>query len=174
MDSNTDLLPAMDIEISSNPDWIDIDRVSRFLRDEAYWSLGIPRDVVQRAIAHSLVWGAYESDAASTSPRSRSQIGFLRVVSDRATFAYLCDVFVLPEWRGRGIAQRLLQAAREHPELRGLRRWLLFTRDAHGLYARAGFTPLANPRRGMEHLDSNVYASTATSHPVHHPGGEQT
>jgi len=108
MDSNTDLLPAMDIEISSNPDWIDIDRVSRFLRDEAYWSLGIPRDVVQRAIAHSLVWGAYESDAASTSPRSRSQIGFLRVVSDRATFAYLCDVFVLPDWRGRGVAQRLL------------------------------------------------------------------
>ena len=164
----------MDIEISSNPDRIDIDRVWRFLRDEAYWSLGIPRDVVQRAVANSLVWGAYASDLSATGPSSRSQVGFLRVVSDRATFAYLCDVFVLPEWRGRGIAQRLLQAAREHPELRGLRRWLLFTRDAHELYARAGFTPLTDPRRGMEYLDSNVYALTATSQPVIAPSGERT
>jgi GNAT superfamily N-acetyltransferase len=159
----------MQIEISSNPDWIDIDRVWRFLRDEAYWSRGIPRTVVERAIAHSLVWAAYEVNGAE-----RSQIGFLRVVSDRATFAYLCDVFVLPEWRGRGIAQRLLQAAREYPELQGLRRWLLFTRDAHELYARMGFTPLTDPRRGMEHLDNNVYASTATSQAVITPNGERT
>jgi ribosomal protein S18 acetylase RimI-like enzyme len=164
----------MNIEISSNPDWIDIDRVWHFLRDEAYWSLGIPRDVVQRAIANSLVWGAYAGASTAIEPRSRSQVGFLRVVSDRATFAYLCDVFVLPEWRGRGIAQRLLQAAREHPELRGLRRWLLFTRDAHALYARAGFTPLVDPRRGMEDLDNNVYAATATSHLVTVQSGEQT
>ncbi len=164
----------MDIEISSNPDWIDIDRVWRFLRDDAYWSLGIPRDVVQRAVAHSLVWGAYASESLATGPFSRSQIGFLRVISDRATFAYLCDVFVLPEWRGRGIAQRLLKAAREHPDLQGLRRWLLFTRDAHALYARAGFTPLTDPRRGMEQLDSNVYASTAASQRVMAPSGERT
>ncbi len=147
----------MQIEISSNPDWIDIDRVWRFLRDEAYWSRGIPRTVVERAIAHSLVWGAYEVNGAA-----RSQVGFLRVVSDRATFAYLCDVFVLPEWRGRGIAQRLLAAAHAHPDLQGLRRWLLFTRDAHALYARAGFTPLTNPRRGMERLDSDVYIGAST------------
>jgi len=164
----------MDIEISSNPDWIDIDRVWRFLRDEAYWSLGIPRDVVQRAVANSLVWGAYASEASSKATSGRSQVGFLRVVSDRATFAYLCDVFVLPEWRGRGIAQRLLQAAREHPDLQGLRRWLLFTRDAHELYARAGFTPLTDPRRSMEQLDSNVYASTATLQRVMAPSGERT
>lgn len=159
----------MQIEISSNPDWIDIDRVWRFLRDEAYWSRGISRTVVERAIAHSLVWGAYEVNGAA-----RDQVGFLRVVSDRATFAYLCDVFVLTEWRGRGIAQRLLQAAREHPDLQGLRRWLLFTRDAHELYAQAGFTPLTDPRRGMEQLDSNVYASTATSQRVMAPSGERT
>ena len=142
----------MQIEISSKPDWIDIDRVWRSLRDEAYWSRGIPRAVVERAIAHSLVWGAYEVNGAA-----HSQVGFLRVVSDRATFAYLCDVFVLPDWRGRGIAHRLLAAAHAHPDLHGLRRWLLFTRDAHALYARAGFTPLANPLRGMERLDSDVY-----------------
>lgn len=164
----------MDIEISSNPDRIDIDRVWRYLHDEAYWSLGIPREVVQRAIANSMVWGAYAGASSGTDPSARHQVGFLRVISDRATFAYLCDVFVLPEFRGHGIARRMLQAAREHPELQGLRRWLLFTLDAHALYARAGFTPLADPRRGMEDLDSNVYASTASSHPAHAPGGERT
>ena len=150
----------MQIEISSDPDWIDIDRVWRFLRDEAYWSRGIPRAVVERAIERSLVWGAYEVNGAT-----RSQIGFLRVVSDRATFAYLCDVFVLPDWRGRGIAHRLLAAALAHPDLQGLRRWLLFTRDAHALYSRAGFTPLANPLRGMERLDSDVYIEPSTRQP---------
>jgi ribosomal protein S18 acetylase RimI-like enzyme len=155
----------MQIDISGNPDWIDIDRVWCFLRDEAYWSLGIPRDVVQRAVANSLVWGAYANESSAKAPSGRSQVGFLRVVSDRATFAYLCDVFVLPEWRGRGIAHRLLAAAHAHPDLQGLRRWLLFTRDAHALYARAGFTPLANPLRGMERLDSDVYIRALTRQP---------
>ena len=104
---------------------------------------------MRRSIEHSLCFGVYEGGA---------QVGFARVVSDRATFAYLCDVFVIESRRGRGLGKLLLETIVAHPELQGLRRWLLATRDAHGLYRRFGFTELACPEIFMERHDPDVYA----------------
>jgi GNAT superfamily N-acetyltransferase len=123
--------------------------VHAFLSEQAYWSRGIDRARVDRAIDGSLCFSALHA--------STGQIGFGRVISDGATFAYLCDVYVLPAWRGRGVARALLAAIDAHPQLQGLRRFLLFTSDAHGLYARAGFTPLQHPERGMERLRADLY-----------------
>lgn len=114
----------------------------------SYWAAGIPRDVVERAIAHSINFGLFQQER---------QIGFARVITDRATFAYLADVFVLDEFRGRGLGKWLVGAVREHPELQGLRRWMLVTRDAHGLYGPLGFGPLAHPERVMEIHAPSVY-----------------
>jgi len=116
---------------------------------QSYWSAGIPRDVLERGITNSLPFGVYDSG---------QQVGFARVVSDFATFAYLADVFVLESYRGRGLSKRLMEVIRSHPKLQGLRRWHLVTRDAHGLYRQYGFTPLAAPERHMESFDPNVYA----------------
>jgi GNAT superfamily N-acetyltransferase len=123
-------------EISTDPGRLDLDVIHDFLRD-AYWSPGVPREVVERSIAHSICFGAYDASGA--------QAGFARVVTDRAVFAYLGDVFVLPEHRGRGLGMRLMEAVVAHPDLQGLRRFTLATRDAHGLYAKFGFEPLRNP-----------------------------
>jgi len=139
----------MTYEISTDPARLDLDAIHRFLSEEAYWSPGIPRAIVERAIANLLCFGAYVGGAG--------QVGFARLVTDRATFAYLADVFVLAEHRGRGVSKRLMEAVVRHPDLQGLRRWLLMTHDAHGLYAQFGFTPLANPPRAMERLNPNVY-----------------
>ena len=139
----------MTYEISSDPARLDLDVIHRFLSEDAYWSPGIPRATVERAIKNSFCFGVYLPDG--------SQIGFARLVTDRATFAYLADVFVLPQHRGRGISKRLMEAILAHPELQGLRRWLLATRDVHGLYAQFGFKPLANPSRLMERHDPDVY-----------------
>lgn len=127
-------------EISSDPGRLDLDVIHRFLSTEAYWSLGIPREVVERAVANSLSFGAYLDGA---------QVGYARVVTDRATFAWLCDVFVLPEHRGGGVSRLLLDAVVAHPDLAGLRNFLLATADAHGLYERYGWKPLAEPQRWM-------------------------
>ena len=126
--------------ISTDPEQLDLDVVHGFLTT-AYWSPGIPREVVERAIANSIVFGLYAPDGA--------QAGFARVVTDRATFAYLADVFVLPEHRGRGLGKRLMEAVTAHPDLQGLRRFILATADAHGLYARYGFEPPTMPDRLM-------------------------
>jgi len=139
----------MTYEISADPARLDVAAVHRFLSEEAYWSLGIARATVERAIANSFCFAAYAPNGA--------QVAFARLVTDRATFAYLADVFVLPEHRGRGLSKQLMAAMIAHPELQGLRRWLLMTRDAHGLYAQFGFTPLANPPRVMERHDRDVY-----------------
>jgi GNAT superfamily N-acetyltransferase len=133
--------------ISSDPARMDIDSVHRFLSDEAYWSPGVPEDVVRRAIAGSIVFGLY---------RGSEQVGLARVVSDRATFAWLCDVYVLKEHRGHGLGKWLMECVKAHPELQGLRRWLLATRDAHGLYEQFGFEPV-DPGRFMEIRDPDVY-----------------
>ena len=114
----------------------------------SYWARGIPREVVERSVRNSLCFGAY------LGPR---QVGFARVVTDRATFAYLGDVFVVPEHRGRGVSKRLVQAVLAHPDLQGLRRFLLATRDAHGLYAQFGFTPLTNPEHFMTIHNPDAY-----------------
>ena len=131
--------------VSSDPRHIDRDLVWRFLYDEAYWALGVPREVMERAFEGSICFSAFGRDP----DRGGSPIGFARVVTDRATFAWLCDVFVLKEHRGSGVAKRLMDAVMGHPDLTGLRNMLLATNDAHGLYARYGFTPLAEPARWM-------------------------
>jgi len=131
--------------VSSDTTHVDRDLVYRFLRDEAYWSLGLPRDVFDRGLEHSLCFSAFDGDPA----RGGKQAGFARVVTDRATFAWLCDVFVVPAHRGRGVSKRLLDAVMAHPDLERVRNFLLATRDAHGLYARYGFTPLAEPARWL-------------------------
>jgi GNAT superfamily N-acetyltransferase len=123
------------------PSEADIDIIHAVL-SETYWSPGVPRDVVARACANSVC--AIARDEAG------GLVGFARCVTDRATFAWLCDVFVLPEHQGRGLARALVRTLMDAPELQGLRRWLLATRDAHGVYAPFGFTPLAAPERWME------------------------
>ncbi|HEY5519036.1 MAG TPA: GNAT family N-acetyltransferase [Candidatus Limnocylindrales bacterium] len=136
-----------DYEVSTDPERIDIESVHRFLSDEAYWSPGVPEDVVRRAIAGSIVFGLY---------RGSEQVGLARVVSDRATFAWLCDVYVLKEHRGHGLGKWLMECVKAHPDLQGLRHWLLATRDAHGLYKQFGFEPV-DPERFMEIRDPDVY-----------------
>jgi GNAT superfamily N-acetyltransferase len=121
---------------------LDLDLIHGFLTG-SYWSPGIGRDTVARAIRNSMAFGIYH-DASDT------QVGFCRIISDRATFAYLADVFVLEDHRGRGLARWMVAAVRAHPELQGLRRWILATRDAHAVYAAVGFAPLAAPERFME------------------------
>ena len=130
----------MNISIEQ-PSEADLDIIHGFLT-ESYWVPGIPRAVVARAAAHSICAIARNDDGAL--------VGYARVVSDRTTFAWVADVMVLPEQRGKGIARDLVRALRAHPELQGLRRWLLATRDAHGVYAPVGFAPLSAPERFME------------------------
>lgn len=136
-------------EISTDPARMDVAAIHAFLR-ETYWSPGIPLETVRRAVAHSVCVGAFADGA---------QVGFARVVTDCATFAYLADVYVLPEHRGRGLSRRMLDALFALPQLQGLRRMMLATRDAHGLYAKLGFTPLAKPDRFMELHRPDAYAT---------------
>jgi GNAT superfamily N-acetyltransferase len=125
----------------------DVDAIHAFL-SRSYWSPGVPRATVERAIANSLAFGVFDGV---------EQVGFARVVTDRATFAYLADVYVLEGHRGQGLGRRLVETILAHEDLQGLRRFLLATRDAHGLYAGFGFKPLAAPDRMMEILDPQVY-----------------
>ena len=141
----------MDYEISTDHARLDIPAIHAFL-SQTYWSPGIPRAVVERAIAHSLCFGVFHDGA---------QVGFARAVTDRATFAYLADVYLLEAHRGRGVARRLVAAIVAHPELQGLRRMMLATRDAHGLYAKFGFRPLASPDRMMELHKPDVYGAAS-------------
>lgn len=134
-----------------DPAQFDIAAIHAFLAS-TYWSPNVPRDVVDRAIAGSLCIGVLDDGR---------QIGFARLVTDRATFAYLADVFVIPEYRGQGVSQEMLRRLFAHPDVQGLRRLMLATRDAHGLYEKFGFKPLAAPDRFMELHDPNVYATPA-------------
>ena len=133
--------------ISTDPARIDLDVVHSFLAG-SYWAEGIPREVVLRSIEQAICFGLYHEGR---------QIGFARVITDRATFAYLGDVFVLEAFRGRGLARWLLEVIHAHPELQGLRWWLLATRDAHELYRKAGYAALESPERLMERRFKNVY-----------------
>jgi GNAT superfamily N-acetyltransferase len=134
--------------ISTDRARLDLDLVHRFLT-QCYWAKGIPREVVARSIEHSLCFGVYQSSGA--------QVGFARVISDFATYAYLGDVFVLDSQRGCGLGKWLMQCIMQHPALQNLRRWSLATRDAHGLYAQYGFTSLKAPERYMELHRPDVY-----------------
>lgn len=131
--------PPAGFEISTDRARLDVALVHEFLRT-SYWAEGRGRSVVERSIEHSLCFGVYQGGR---------QVAFARVVSDRAVFAYLMDVFVVPEFRGRGISKALMRAVLDHPDLQNLRLFLLATRDAHGLYERFGFRSLAEPERMM-------------------------
>ncbi len=133
--------------ISTDPSRLDRAAIAAFLTT-SYWATGVPRSVVDRAIDGSLSFGLFEG---------ARQIGFARVVTDRATFAYLADVYVLEEYRGRGLALWMMETIRAHPELQKLRRWMLATRDAHALYRKVGFVALAQPERLMEIADPDIY-----------------
>lgn len=126
----------------------DIDVIHALLA-ETYWSPGIPRETVARAAANSICVVARDESGALT--------GFARLVTDRATFAWLCDVIVLPAHQGQGVARALVRALQAHPELQGLRRWLLGTKDAHGVYAPLGFTPIEEPHRLMHIRNTTPY-----------------
>jgi GNAT superfamily N-acetyltransferase len=137
---------------------LDVAMIHRYLSEESYWARGISRERVERALAHSHCFGAYDGDV---------QVAFARVVTDYATFAYLADVFVLPSHRGRGVSKQLIAAILAHPELQGLRRWHLVTYDAQGLYAQFGFMPLDLPERHMMLLtQGGSRASSAASPPA--------
>jgi GNAT superfamily N-acetyltransferase len=136
--------------VSTDPALIDLDVVHSFLTN-CYWAKGIPRDVVARSIENSLCFGVYADG---------KQIGFARVISDYATYAYIGDVFVLDSFRGRGLGKWLMECVMQHPRLQGLRRWSLVTQDAHGLYSKLGFEPLKKPENYMELHRPDVYQQT--------------
>src|ERR1700686_4013361 len=137
-----------EFSVSTDRARLNQDVIHAFLTN-CYWAKGIPREVVARSIEHSLCFGIYDGSGA--------QVGFARVVSDFATVAYLGDVFVLESHRGRGLSRWLMQCIVQHPALQNLRRWILLTRDAHGLYAQFGFTPVKSPERYMELHRPDVY-----------------
>ena len=152
----------MEYLISADPTKLDLDLIHKFLSEHSYWACGIPRDVVARSIANSLCFGVYALGNANPDSEWR-QVGFARVATDRATFAYLADVFILPEHRGQGLSKRLMEAVLAHPHLQGLRRWMLATADAHELYRRFGFAELSQPDRFMHRHDPDVYSNGETS-----------
>jgi len=141
-----------DYVISTDRSRLDLDAIHAYLSEEAYWSPGVAREVVERSTRHSLNFGLYRGD---------EQAGFARVATDYATFAWLADVFVLSAHRGAGLGKWLVETAVSHPELRGVRRWILATADAHGLYARFGFRPAGGDPRFMVREARSTMAAPA-------------
>jgi len=137
-----------DYIISTDKSMINIDVVHHYLSNESYWAEQIPVDIVQRSIDNSLCFGLYYRN---------EQVGFARIVSDYATFAYLGDVFILSEHRGKGLSKWMMTVIMNHPELQGLRRFLLTTKDAHGLYVQFGFVPYPQPERLMTISRPDMY-----------------
>lgn len=146
--------------ISTDRGRLDVAAIHAYLV-RSYWAEGIPLEVVARALDHSLCFGLYHVAAAASPgegvPVGAPLVGFCRWITDRATYAYLGDVYVLEDHRGRGLGSWLVEVACAHPDVQGHRRWSLLTRDAHALYERFGFVPLADPRRWMEKRDPEVY-----------------
>lgn len=133
--------------ISNNPQRLNLEVIYEYLVTDSYWAQGRSFETVERSISNSLNFGLYKGD---------EQVGFARVVTDRATFAWLGDVFILPDYRGKGLSKWLMTVIVSHPELQGLKRWILATRDAHELYRRFGFKELAQPDRWMERFNPNA------------------
>jgi GNAT superfamily N-acetyltransferase len=140
-------MTADDYEVSTDRARLDVDAIHGYLA-RSYWSPGIPREIVARAIEHSICVGVY---------RGAAQVGFARVVTDQATFAYLADVYVLEEHRGQGLSKRLMAAVMAHPALQRIRRFMLVTRDAQGLYRQFGFVEPPRPEMLMEIVRPDVY-----------------
>jgi GNAT superfamily N-acetyltransferase len=138
---------ARSIVVTTDRSRLDVDMIHGFLTT-SYWARGVPRETVARSMESSLCFGAFDEGR---------QVGFARVISDCATFAYICDVFALDSHRGNGVGKSLMAAIMSHPELQGLRRWTLSTRDAHGLYRQFGFRAPGHPERLMEVVDSDPY-----------------
>jgi GNAT superfamily N-acetyltransferase len=134
--------------VSTEAARLDLDVIHKYLSEESYWSAGIPRETLEWAVAGSLCFGLYEGSR---------QVGFARVVTDAATFAYLCDVFVITSHRGQGLGTWLMECVMSHPQLQGLRRFVLATRDAHALYRRLGFTSPADPSAYMHIHRPDLY-----------------
>ena len=137
--------------VTCDPAKMDVAMIAEFLAS-SYWAQGIPSATVEKSLEHSLCFALLDGNR---------QVGFARVISDYATVAFLNDVFVLPEYRGRGLSKWLMECIISHSELQGLRRWVLATRDAHGLYEKFGFTPLKRPEIFMERHNPNVYGAGA-------------
>jgi GNAT superfamily N-acetyltransferase len=137
------------LRISTDPADFDLDAIHAYLT-ASYWAAGISRDLVARSIANALCFGVFDGVV---------QIGFARVITDRATFAYIGDIYILDAYQGRGLGKRLMRAITEHPDLQDLRRWCLVTHDTHGLYAQFGFAPLPEPSRYMERRDITSYVN---------------
>jgi GNAT superfamily N-acetyltransferase len=144
------MLNDSNFNISTDRTRLDVPMIYRYLSEQSTWAVGISRDIVERAIDNSLCFGGYVDNR---------QVAFARVVTDYATNANMVDVFVLPEYRGRGYGKQLVQAILDHPSLQGLRRFTLATTDAHGLYERFGFRPPAKPETLMERYFPNIYLS---------------
>jgi len=144
-----------DYFLSTDKSKIDIEAVHHFL-SRSYWAENIPLELVQKSIDNSLCFAVYHQQRL---------VGFARVISDLTTFAYLADVFIIPEERGKGLAKWLMSVIMEDPRLRGLRRFTLATRDAHGLYSQFGFTPFDKPDRWMQKYDPGVYKRYARKNP---------
>jgi GNAT superfamily N-acetyltransferase len=139
--------------ISTDRSMLNLDVIHNHLSNKSYWAIGIPFETVQRSIDNSMCFGIYHNN---------EQVGFARLITDKATFAYLADVFILQEHRGKGLSKWLMQTIQDHPELQGLRRWLLGTRDAHALYEQFGWTVLSEevrPRFMQRHFPE-VYKTT--------------
>jgi N-acetylglutamate synthase-like GNAT family acetyltransferase len=134
--------------ISTDKSKLQLDIVQDYLANRSYWAQGIPMEIVQRSVENSIAFGVYLED---------KQIGFCRVTSDLSTFAYLADVFILEEYRGNGLSKWLMECVLAHPDLQNLRRWVLATYDAHGLYTQFGFGPLDKPQNFMQIKKDNPY-----------------
>jgi len=136
--------------VSTDKNLLQIDRIHRFLSNDAYWCADIPRNVLETAIQHSINFGLYER-------KSNLQVGYARVVTDKATFAWLCDVYVEAEYRKNGLSTLLMESVVQHPELKNLRRFCLTTKDAHFLYEKFGFQVTKTPGFWMEIKDTDIY-----------------
>ena len=139
---NDDAFLKKGFKISTDKSLIDFEVVYKYLNGDSYWAKGIQAEKLRKAVENSMCFGVYD--------RENNQVGFARVITDQATFAYICDLFILPGFRGLGLSKWLVQSILGHPELQGLRRWSLATADAHGLYNQFGFTQITRPEVWME------------------------
>ncbi len=134
--------------ISDDTSLLNINFIHNFLSVESYWAQNIPLNIVEKSVKNSLCFGIYNAE---------EQIGFARLITDKATFAYLADVFIIAAYRGNGLSKWLIQTIHDHPELQTLRRWMLGTRDAHELYKKFDWTPLPEPERFMQKHNAKAY-----------------
>jgi GNAT superfamily N-acetyltransferase len=148
--------------ITTDASQLDVTIIHRYLSDESYWAQGIPQHVVEKSIANSLCFGLFRKDEQASASR---QVGFARLITDKATFAFLADVFVLKEHRGKGLSKWLMRTIQSHPELQNLRRWLLTTKDAHSLYEQLGWKKLPDDyvHRFMIRHNPDVYKKSVKS-----------